>query len=204
MLSMPYMPAQQAQLGQREEAPSPAAAARRRRPSCPARGSASISQARAARQPAIDVHPLAVAGDVGLGDERGDADVDVRFGRRRLGLVLELPRRLFQQLAVHLVADGRDVAGLLGAEDVAGAADFQVAHGDLEAGAEVAVFLDRLQSLGRDRRHRAIGRQEQVAVRAMLPPPDAAAKLVQLAQAESVGVVDDDRVGVGDIQAAIR
>jgi hypothetical protein len=29
------------------------------------------------------------------------------------------------------------VAGLLGAEDVASAANFQVAHGDLEAGAQV-------------------------------------------------------------------
>ena len=35
----------------------------------------------------------------------------------------------------------------------------------------------------------------------MLPSPDAAAKLVQLAQAETVGVVDDDRVGVRDVEA---
>ena len=44
----------------------------------------------------------------------------------------------FEELAVHFVADGGDVAGLLGAEHVAGAADFEVAHGDLEAGAELA------------------------------------------------------------------
>ncbi len=36
----------------------------------------------------------------------------------------------------------------------------------------------------------------------MLVPPHSAAKLVQFAQAESVGVVDEDRVGIGNIQAA--
>ena len=119
-----------------------------------------------------------------------------------LGLVLQLPRRFFQKLAIHLVADRRDMAGLLGAENVARAAKFQIAHGDLKARAKMAVFLDRLQALGRDRRHRAIRRQQQIAIRPMLPPPHAAAKLVQFAQAEAVGVVDDDRVGVGNIQAA--
>jgi hypothetical protein len=92
---------------------------------------------------------------------------------------------------------------LLGAEDVAGPAQLQVAHGDLEPGPEVAVLLDRLEPLGRDRRHRAVGRQQQVAVRPVLPPADPAAELVQLAQPEPVGVVDDDRVRVRDVQARL-
>ncbi len=92
-----------------------------------------------------------------MGRNARDADVDVRFGLGRLRLVLQLPRRFFQKLAIHLVADRGDVARLLGAEDVARAANFQVAHRDLEAGAEMAVFLDRLQSLGGDRRDGPIG-----------------------------------------------
>ena len=61
----------------------------------------------------------------------------------------ELADGLFQQLAVQLVADRGDVAALLRAQDVAGAADFQVAHGDGEAGAHVAELLDRLQAAWR-------------------------------------------------------
>ena len=130
-----------------------------------------------------------------------DADLDVRLGPRGFGFVLELPHGLFQQLAIHLITHGRDMAGLLRAQNVSRAANFQIAHRDLEARAQVRIFLDRLESLRRDRRHGPIRRQKQIAIRPMLPPPDPAAKLVQLAQAKSIGVVDDDRVGVGDIQA---
>ena len=37
----------------------------------------------------------------------------------------------------------------------------------------------------------------------MLEPADAAAQLVKLRQTEAVGAFDDDRVAVGDIQAAL-
>ncbi len=47
-----------------------------------------------------------------------------------------------EELAVEVEADLGDVAGLFGAEEVAGAADFEVAHGDFEAGAEGGVLLD--------------------------------------------------------------
>ena len=49
---------------------------------------------------------------------------------------LELRHRLLQHLLVELVADLLDVAGLLVAEQVAGAADVEVVRGELEAGAE--------------------------------------------------------------------
>lgn len=40
---------------------------------------------------------------------------------------------LAEELAVEVEADLCDVAGLFGAEEVSGAADFEVAHGDFEA-----------------------------------------------------------------------
>ena len=110
-----------------------------------------------------------------------DADVHVRFGLGGLGLVLQLPGGFFQKLAIHLVADGGDVAGLLGAKDVAGAANFQVAHGDLETRAQMAVFLDGFEPLGGHRRHRAVGRQQQIAIGPVLLPAHPAAQLVQFA-----------------------
>ena len=45
--------------------------------------------------------------------------------------------------------------------------------------------------------------EQQVGVRPVLVPADPAAKLVQVGQAVLVGLVDEDRVDVGDIQAAL-
>ena len=52
-----------------------------------------------------------------------------------------------KQLHVQVEADGGHVAALLRAEQVARAADLQVAQGDLEAGAELRRLEDRLQAL---------------------------------------------------------
>ena len=60
--------------------------------------------------------------------------------------------------------------------------------------------LSRLAAMGVTGR---VLRQEQVGVGPVLVPPDPAAKLVQLGQAEAVGVVDEDRVGVGDVEARL-
>jgi len=46
---------------------------------------------------------------------------------------------LVEELRVHLEADGGHVSRLLVTEQVAGAADLEVAHGDLEARAQLGV-----------------------------------------------------------------
>ena len=66
-------------------------------------------------------------------------------GRSRL-------HRLLQHLHVQLEADRRDVPGLLGAEQVAGAADLQVAHRDLEPRAELGVVGERREPRAPPRR----------------------------------------------------
>ena len=114
-----------------------------------------------------------------------------------------LPHGVFQQLAVQLVADGGDVAALLRAEDVAGPADFQVAQGDLEAGAQLGELLDRLEPPGGVRRDAAVAVEQQVGIGPVLVPADPAAQLVQVGQAVVVGLVDEDGVGVGNVQAAL-
>ena len=55
----------------------------------------------------------------------------------------QLVHGLLEHLRVHLEADRGDVPALLVAEQVAGAADLEVGHGDLEAGAEVGVVAQR-------------------------------------------------------------
>ena len=52
--------------------------------------------------------------------------------------------RLLQHLLIELEADLLDVAGLLLAEQIAGAADVEIVRGELEAGAE---RVERLQHL---------------------------------------------------------
>ena len=80
---------------------------------------------------------------------------------------------------------------LLGAEQVAGTADLEVAHRDLKARAELGVVGERRQA--RARLGRQLGRVgvEQVGVRGDVRAADAAADLVELAEPERVGALDD-------------
>ena len=57
---------------------------------------------------------------------------------------LEADDRLLQHLLIELEADFLDVAGLLVAEQIAGAADVEIVRGELEAGAQ---RVERLQHL---------------------------------------------------------
>ena len=63
-----------------------------------------------------------------------------RTGRTATRLAHGLGDRLVQHLDVELEAEGRDVTGLLRAQGIAGAADLEVAHRDLEAGSELSVW----------------------------------------------------------------
>ena len=93
--------------------------------------------------------------------------------------------------------------GLLVAEQVAGAAQLQVAHRDLEARAELGVVRQRRQPLGGLGRERGGGVVHQVGVGALAAASDAPADLVELGQAERVGVLDDQRVRLRDVDAGL-
>ena len=95
------------------------------------------------------------------------------------------------------------MARLLLAEQVAGAADLQVAHGDLEAGAQLGVVGQRRQALARLLAQGRVAGVEQVGVGALARPPDAAADLVELSQPEQVGALDDQRVRGWDVEARL-
>ena len=58
--------------------------------------------------------------------------------------------RLLEHGGVHLEADGFNVAALLAAEHVAGAAKFEIERGDFEARAEVGEFLERGEAAAGD------------------------------------------------------
>ena len=78
------------------------------------------------------------------------------------------PRNSLDRLAdepdVEVEADVGDVAGLLAAEQVAGAADLEVLHRDRHAAAEVGVLGQRRQPLVGGLGQRLLGRVEEVGV----------------------------------------
>ena len=75
--------------------------------------------------------PMVICGDQRSATALGAAGLHAHHG-------------LFQHLLVELEADLLDVAGLLLAEQIAGAADVEIVRGELEAGAE---RVERLQHL---------------------------------------------------------
>ncbi len=139
-------------------------------------------------------------------------------GRRHVGVDADLhPRQLLrrgsspcscavassQHRQVHLEAHRGDLARLLLPQQLAGAPDLQVAHGDLEAGAQLGVVGQggepRHGFLGE---HRLVG-MEQEGVGHPGRAADASPDLVELSQAQQIGPLHDERVGVGDVEAAL-
>ncbi len=109
--------------------------------------------------------------------------------------------RFRQQATVEVEADGCHGATLLRPQEVAGAADLQVAQGDLEAGPQLGGLEDGLEALLGGLRQAGLAVVDQVGVGQVCPSAHATAKLVDLGQPQLVGLVDDDGVDVGDVEA---
>ena len=117
---------------------------------------------------------------------------------------LEVDDRLFQHRLVKLEADFLDVAGLFLAEQIAGAADIEIVRGQLEPGAERFQRLQHLQPPFGLRRDLLLRRQREQRIGAQLRTPDPAAQLIELRQAEHVGAMHDQRVGVSECRGRTR
>ena len=126
----------------------------------------------------------------------------VNSSRPRHAAGLQLEDRVLEHRLVKLEPDFLDVARLLVAEQIAGAADVEVVAGELEAGAEAVEVGEHLQPLLRRLGDRAVGGHRQIGVGAGFRPADAAAQLVELGEAEAVGAMDDQRVGARDVEPA--
>src|SRR5262245_15185860 len=136
-------------------------------------------------------------GNVILRNEQRRADGDLRrptIGNRRGNSRLQTHHCLFEHLLVQLEADFLDVAGLLLAEEVAGAADVEIVRCELEARTQGVKRLQHLEpslGLGRDR---FFCREGQQCIGAQLSAPYPAAKLIELCEAEPVGAMNDQRI----------
>src|SRR5690606_30820641 len=108
-----------------------------------------------------------------------------------------------QDLVVRLEPDVIDEAALLSPEQVAGSPDIHVPHRQIESAAQIAELLHRLKALPGLAREPVDGRDEQIAERLSVRAPDAPAKLMKLRQSEAVRAVDDDGVGVRDVEPVL-
>ena len=96
------------------------------------------------------------------------------------------------------------MAVLVVAEDVAGAAHVEVVLCHSHAGAKLRVLHEHLEPpLGVGRQAARVGNKE-VAVGAIAAPPHPSAELVELRQAELVGMVDEHGVGGRDVDARLN
>ena len=157
-------------------------------------------------EPPVQRQPHREIVDVILGDQHRHADGDLRrpaIGGRLHHAGLEVEDRLLQHRLIELEADFLDVAGLLLAEQIAGAADIEVVRGELEARAQRLQRLQHFQPPLGLRRDLLLRRQREQRIGAQLRAPDPAAQLIELRQPEHVGAVHDQRVGGRDIEAGL-
>ncbi|MNM79225.1 hypothetical protein D3C81_911520 [compost metagenome] len=147
-------------------------------------------------------------GAIVVRQQRRRAEVDLG-GHLQRGHQVRLLARLeclhggVEHVRVQLEADFMDFARLLVAQHLARAADFQVVHGEVEAGAEFLHLLDGLQPALRQFGQAVHVMHQHVGIGLMVRAAHAAPQLVQLGQAELVGAVDQDGVGGRHVDAGL-
>jgi hypothetical protein len=159
-------------------------------------------------EPLVERKPLVHVAAVGGGQDRRHVQVDLGV---EVEVLLQLRRpaglqgahRALEHPGIEREADLLHLARLLFAQDLAGAADLEVVHREIEARAEVLHHRDRFEALGGVAAQRFLGRREEIGVGLVVRAADAAAQLVQLRQAELVGAVDDDGVGGRDVDPGL-
>ena len=87
------------------------------------------------------------------------------------------------------------MAVLFAAQQVAGAAQFQIQSSNLKAGAQVAEFLQCRQSFAGNFGELRIYRHKQISVRSPVGTAHPAAQLIELTQAVFLSVFHDHGVG---------
>jgi len=159
---------------------------------------------RGGRDLGVGLKAKALVRDVLVGDVRVDGQLDADLGLLRLLLAAEVGHGLGDHADVQVEAHTLDVAGLLPAEQVAGAADLEVLERHLDAGTQVGVGRDGLEAVVGGLGERAVRGIEEVGVGAFTAPAHTPAQLVQLGQAHELRALHDERVGVGDVESRLH
>ncbi|CAB4849628.1 unannotated protein [freshwater metagenome] len=150
----------------------------------------------------LETQPL--LGHVGMRNVRVDRhlnpDVENLLSRPALAVLSD---SLSHEPDVEVEPDIGDMAALLATKEIARAADLEVLHRHGHARAEIGVRGNRGEPVMGGVRERLLGRVEEVRITALAATSDPAAQLVQLRQTERIGTIEDEGVGIGDVQAAL-
>ena len=138
-------------------------------------------------------------------DIRFCVQVNKRLRRHFLHLLAmtQILDSFLEQFAVHFKTNAGNVAMLLRTKQIAGSADFQVAHGNLEAGTEFRKLFHGLQALLRRLRQDLIRLVDKVRKSHMVRTADTPAHLIELRKAETICIVNDDGIGIGHIEPVL-
>ena len=144
--------------------------------------------------------------EIVLGEQRRYMQQDLRTAIRRSVQHRLAPRFQRRYSAVqHVVVETEtnflDLTALFLAENFAGAADFHIVRRKCETHAEILERFDRLEALHGIRTHRLAMRHDQVGICTMVRSANPSAQLVQLCESELVGTIDDDRIGVRNVDS---
>ena len=119
-------------------------------------------------------------------------------------LTLDFRQGFLQHLHVEVKADGFHLAALLHAEEIAHSTDLHIPHGELVSTAQLGELLNGAQPLTGGVAQRCVARIEQPGMGLNPTATDPSPQLVQLGQAKTVGVLNQDRVDTRNVQAAFH
>ena len=137
-------------------------------------------------------------------DEGRHLQIDLGVIHRRDVLTLQFGQAFLQHLHVEIEADGLHLAALLHPQQVAHPPDLHIPHRQLITAAELGEFLNRPQPLPRRFTQGGLAGKEQPGMGLDAAAADAAAQLIQLGQAEFLGVLHQNRIDPGYVQAALN
>ena len=169
----------------------------------------------------IKQHALAAARHVGVGEVHTQVAVDTAIFHKVVAfdgiatayllfvhiiefLVLEFSDGLLQNFLIGFISQVLHESALLGTQQIACATDIQILHGQVKAAAQLRECFKSFQPAPRFWVEHAQGRCQQVAERLAVAAPHAPAHLVQVTQTKAMGIINDDGVGVGYINAVFN
>ena len=158
------------------------------------------------RNLSVDINSLGEVFDIAFRDMRFQLDVDQAFGSRTdfRCLALLFGDSLGQKTQIHVISDRLHMSMLAGPEDVSGTADLQVTQGNAKTGPEFGKLTNRVQPLGCNLGQDFAALEGKIGIGPAAGTPDSSAQLVKLGKSQPVGIFNNQRVAVGDIDTCFN
>src|SRR5207245_6562698 len=109
----------------------------------------------------------------------------------------------FEHLRVKIETQRVHVPGLLSAQHVAGASQFQIKSGDAKPRAQLGKLANCCQPSSRNRRKLLLSGNQKISISAAIRPSHAPAQLIKLRKTVSIGAIYDDGVCARDVYAVL-